>query len=289
MTTTHRSTHMALSLLVGVGTLALVGCAADQPRMARSTDDASARQAAERAQASAADQYQKQTGAFPGTRTLIGTVEEIRSEQVKINTGDMQSRYLPVKGREKKGLPALNVGDMVILTVNGQNQVVDAHLDGEDHEHRILQGKLAQPLTTGQEKAVITTQNGMEVSHTIRPLARAKVAGVPVGVQALFLIDEAAQISDVTYASVADAKAAGAAALDRSPLKNAFARTSGTISSTLSDNRIGITGADGQEKTYEVRPLMAERLKGMSKGDTVILLLDDEQKVTDIAVPHFVN
>ncbi|MFO0775422.1 MAG: hypothetical protein U0172_12230 [Nitrospiraceae bacterium] len=276
---TRTAKKMAVAMMMAAGALTLTACSQDSARTAHITGEAS------RTAQSAADQYQTQTSAFPGNRTVIGTVEEIRSEQVKVDTGDMQARYVPLAGRDKKGLPRFQVGDRVILTLNAQNQLVDAHLDGESHEHKILRGKLAQPLPTGQDKAVIATQNGMEVSHVIRPIVRAKVGGIPVGAQVLFLIDEANQISDVTYENVAAAKAAAAAGADRSPLKNAFARQSGVIATPLHDNNIAITNQDGKEATYEVRPLAQARLKDMSKGDRIILLLDDENKVTDIAVP----
>jgi len=40
---------------------------------------------------------------------------------------------------------------------------------------------------------------------------------------------------------------------------------------------------DGKERSYEVRPLIEERLRTLSKGDSVVLLVDDEDKVTDVA------
>ena len=270
----HR--QVALALLMSAGSLMFVSC----------SNETNTVRTPQHSTRGAVTQPQFDSNApFPGTREVIGLVEEIRGEQVKIDTGDLQPRYLSVKGREKKGLPAFKVGDEVVVTLNPQNQVVDAHLEGEEHRHKILHGRLAQPLTTGQEKAVIKTTDGLEESHMIKPLARAKVAGVPVGVEARFLVDEAAQIADVTYLNVDDARKAGAAASDRSPIKNAFARTPGVVSTPLHDGSIGIIVENGREETYKVRPLVEQDLKGLSKGSAVVLMIDDEHMVTDVAIP----
>mgnify|MGYP001222898469 FL=1 len=265
------------AVLAGVAMLACVSCARTDPHMSR-TDQLSGHHA------TAPPQSETQAH-FPGTREVVGLVEEIRSDQIKIDTGDLQPRHLSAKYREQKGLAPFKVGDEVVVTLNAQNQVVDAHLAGEAYRHKILRGRLAQPLTTGQEKAVIKIAGSSEESHMITPLARAKVASVPVGVEALFLIDEAAHIADVTYVNQAAARKATAAAQDRSPLKNAFARTPGVLSSALQDGSISITTERGGEETYKVRPLVESHFKGLAKGSAVILMIDDERMVTDVAVP----
>ncbi len=273
---------LKMALLLGAGTITLVACVSNEPGTPRTGQHPTKQQSISQV---ATHSQMDPRSPFPGTREVIGVVEEMRSEQIKIDTGDLQPRYLAAKYREKKGLPPFKVGDQVVVTLNPQNQVVDAHLEGEEHNHKILRGRLAQSLTTGQEKAVIKVTEGGEESHMIKPLARAKVAGVPVGVDALFLIDEASQIADVTYANQAAAQKAAAASQDRSPLKNPFARTPGVLSSTLQDGSIGFTTESGREETYKVRPLVEPLLKGISKGSSVILMIDNEQMVTDVAIP----
>lgn len=271
----------SLRMAVLLGAITFVSCASNETGTTRTGQHPT-----QRSSSQVATQPQMDPNSpFPGTREVLGVVEEMRSDQIKIDTGDLQPRYLSAKYREKKGFSPFKVGDQVVVTLNPQNQVVDAHLEGEEHNHKILRGRLAQPLTTGQEKAVIKVTDGGEESHMIKPLARAKVAGVPVGVDALFLIDEASQIADVTYASPASARKAAAASQDRSPLKNPFARTSGILTSTLQDGSIGFTSEGGREETYKVRPLVEPLLKGISKGSSVILMLDNEQMVTDVAIP----
>jgi hypothetical protein len=53
----------------------------------------------------------------------------------------------------------------------------------------------------------------------------------------------------------------------------------------LQNNRIAIRTEDGEEQPYEVRPLAQLRVVRLSYGDAVILLVDDEGKVTDVAIP----
>jgi hypothetical protein len=133
-----------------------------------------------------------------GDRVLLGTVEEVRSDQARINTGEGQPRFVPMNVRKDKGLPDLKKGDLVEITVNEQNLLVDVHKAGESSHHRVIQGQLAEPLDTGHDKAVIRTKDGKQESHLVRPVARSKVASMPVGADVTFLIDELDKIVDVT-------------------------------------------------------------------------------------------
>ncbi|GKS59692.1 hypothetical protein YTPLAS18_32190 [Nitrospira sp.] len=266
--------------LAAVAAFTFVSCAEQEPaRKSASTRGMQSKSVPMQSKSAMGEHPKSQGHTFPGTRTVLGTVESIRGEQVEINTGDPQPRYVTVKMREEKGLPSFEVGDRVMVWVNEQNEIVDAHLKGEETAHKILEGKLAQSLTTGHEKAVLKLDDGSEASYAIRPLVRAKVAAVPVGTDAVFLIDESSQIADVSYAAAENSRSGMSSA------KNAYARSQGVISSPLEDNRIGLRGEDGKEASYEVRPLMRDKLKGLSKGSEVVLFLDDEQKVTDVAVP----
>jgi hypothetical protein len=125
---------------------------------------------------------------------------------------------------------------------------------------------------------------GKEESHAIRPVARSKVASVPVGVDAVFLIDESDRIVDVTFGSKEAVHRAAELWQKKTPLKGNFDRISGVIVAPLQNNKIGIRNEAG-EHAYEVRPLAQGRLKNLSKGDAIVLLVDDENKVTDVAIP----
>ncbi len=222
---------------------------------------------------------------LPEDRILIGTVEEVRSDQARIHTGEGAARFVPMGVRKAKGLPDLKKGDRVEITVNDQNLLVDAHLIGEASYHRVVEGQLIQPLVTGHDRAVLRTTQGTEESHFIRPVARSKTASVPVGVDAVFLLDESDRIVDVTFGSKEAVHRAAKLWQQKTPLKGNFDRITGTILTPLENNRIAIRTEEGQEQPYEVRPLAQRRLAKLSTGDAVVLLVDDENMVTDVAIP----
>lgn len=220
---------------------------------------------------------------LPGDRVLLGTVLEVRSEQARIDTGELEPRFIPIGVRKAKGLPELKAGDRIELIVNDQNLLVDVHLTGESSHHSVVRGQLAGPLETGHDKAVIRTTNGNEESHLVRPVARSKVASVPVGVDAVFLIDELDKIVDVTYGSKEAVHRAAELWQKKTPLKSNLSRIAGVVLKPLKDNAIVIRTEDGTERSYQVRPLIQPRLATLSKGDAAVLLVDDEHKVTDVA------
>ncbi|MGH7183699.1 MAG: hypothetical protein ACREJN_17220 [Nitrospiraceae bacterium] len=230
-----------------------------------------------------ADSEQAHPQTIPGDRVLLGTVVEIRSGQAKINIGEEQPRYLPMNVRKDKGLPELKIGDLVEVTVNDQNLLVDVHKAGEDSHHRVVQGQLAEPMDTGHDIAVIRTTNGKEESHRVRPVARSKVASIPVGSEVIFLIDELDKIVDVTMGSVESVNQARELGQQKSPLKGNLSQVKGVIIKPLENNSVTIRTEAGSERSYEVRPLTQARLGALSKGDAVVLLVDEEQKVADVA------
>ena len=73
-----------------------------------------------------------------GDRVVLGTVVEVRSGQARIDIGESQPRFVPMGVRHDKGLPALQPGDLVEITVNDQNLLVDVHLPGGISHHRII-------------------------------------------------------------------------------------------------------------------------------------------------------
>ena len=216
-------------------------------------------------------------------RVLLGTVEEIRSDQAKVNIGEGQPRYIPMNVRKDKGLPELKVGDLIEITINDQNLLVDVHKAGEASHHRVVHGRLAEPMPTGHDKAVIRTTEGKEETHLIRPVAKSKVASIPVGADAIFLIDELDKIVDVTMGSVESVHRAADLGQQKSPLKGNLEQVTGKILKPLKNNIIVIRTEDGKEHSYKVRSLVQPRLATLSKGDTAVLLVDKENKVTDVA------
>lgn len=218
-----------------------------------------------------------------GDRVLLGTVEDVRSDQARIHIDEGQPRFVPMNVRKAKGLPDLKKGDLVEVTVNDQNLLVDVHKAGESTHHRVVRGQLTEPVDTGHDKAVIRTTNGKEESHLVRPVARSKVASIPVGADVIFLIDELDKIVDVTMGSVESVHRAAKLGQQKSPLKGNLTQVVGVILKPLKDNTIVIRTEDGKSHSYEVRPLIQPRLATLAKGDAVVLLVDEENKVTDVA------
>ena len=220
---------------------------------------------------------------LPGNRVLLGTVEDIRSDQATINIGEEQPRYIPMNVRKDKGLPELQVGDLIEITINDQNLLVDVHKAGEASHHRVVRGRLAEPMPTGHDKAVIRTTEGKEETHLIRPVAKSKVASIPVGADATFLINELDKIVDVTMGGVESVHRAADLGQQKSPLKGNLEQVTGKILKPLKNNIIVIQTEDGKEHSYQVRSLIQPRLATLSKGDAAVLLVDAENKVTDVA------
>lgn len=233
--------------------------------------------------AAASESGQPHPQLLPGDRVLLGTVVEVRSDQARIDTGEVEPRYIPMGVRKAKGLPDLKQGDRIEITVNDQNLLVDVHKAGESGHHRVVHGQLAGPMETGLDKAVIRTTNGKEESHFVRPVARSKVASVPVGVDAVFLLDELDKVVDVTYGNMEAVHRAAELWQKKTPLKGNLSRIVGVIQKPLADNAITIRIEGGREHSYQVRPLIQPRLAKLSKGDAAVLLVDDENMVTDVA------
>jgi hypothetical protein len=147
----------------------------------------------------------------------------------------------------------------------------------------VVRGQLAGPMPTGHDKAMIRTADGKEESHLIRPVAKSKVASIPVWADAIFLIDELDKIVDVTMGSVESVRRAAELGQQKSPLKSNLTQIAGVVLKPLADNAISIQTEDGTEHSYQVRPLIQPRLATLSKGAAAVLLVDEENKVTDVA------
>lgn len=216
---------------------------------------------------------------WPGHHILMGTVESVYGDLVKVNTGEVVPRFLSAKEASEKGLPRLHKGDRLQLAVNDHNIVVDYHLNGQNLWHRMIRGQLAQPLPVGQEWAVIRTENGKEEAFAVRPLARSKVSAIPIHVPAIFLTDESNKIIDATFGSES-ALQRQTTDWKKSPPKAPYQRVEGTI--VRSPGWVVIKTLDGKEQTYEVRPYLREKL-AKAEGKSVVVLLDDENKISDAA------
>jgi hypothetical protein len=69
----------------------------------------------------------------------------------------------------------------------------------------------------------------------------------------------------------------------RMPPKATYRRVEGTL--LRIEDRVSIRTAEGKEQSFETRPYVREKLTALPGGSSITLLLDDEDKVADLAKP----
>lgn len=223
---------------------------------------------------------------LPNDRVIVGTVTDIRSDQVQVrmDTDDVEPRYLSAKEAQEKGVWPLKKGDRLHIVVNEQDVALGYHRLGDPGFHQIIRGRLAQPLVVDQEWAVVQRDGGGEQTYRVRPLIRSKVAAVPIRQPAVFLIDETNHIMDVVFGGEETLRAA-IKGWHGSPPKSVDRQVRGTIVKPVADNHVMIRTEDGRERLIEVRSFVQDKLEKLPAGKSVVLLLDGENKVADLAVP----
>jgi len=221
---------------------------------------------------------------LPDDRLVVGVVQEVRNHEVKVNTGELMPRFLPLKeGGQNQGRPLIK-GDLLEIWVNNQDLVVDYHPVDRLGWHRIIRGMLVQPLAVDQEWAVIKPAKGKEEAFAIRPLAKSKVAALPVGEVALFLMDRANKIVDATFGNE-QALQQAIQGWRGSPPMGVDREIRGTFVKSGPSNQVTILTSEGAQQTFEARPFLQKKLNDLARGTRVILLIDGENKVTDLAIP----
>ncbi|OQW33437.1 MAG: hypothetical protein A4E19_03290 [Nitrospira sp. SG-bin1] len=229
--------------------------------------------------------HQNEHQLLQGNRTVLGKVEAVTSDQIKVDIGEVQPRFLPLKQAQQKNFPAIKPGDDLVIVVNEQNLIVDYHpLEYPSGHHKVLRGAIASNMPIGHDRVVIKGADGKEQSFNVRSQVRSKLASIPVGTPAIFLIDETNHVADATFASVSAAKEAHRNPEDKSPIKGANRQVDGTVGEPLRADRITLKTGDG-ERSFEVRDVMIERTSKLRSGDSVILMVDNENKVVDMAMP----
>lgn len=219
---------------------------------------------------------------WPGHSIRQGTVVSVAGDSIKVNTGELLPRFLSAREAAEKGLPALKKGDQLQLVMNDQNLVIDYHLADQKVWHRIVRGRLAQPLPVGHEWAVILKEQGGEEAFAVRPMARSKVSAIPVNVPAVFLMDESNKVIDASFGDE-EVLQQRARHWKKSPPKAPYRRVEGIL--LRAPGQVVIKTQDGKEERFEVRPYIQEKLGHAFDGASVILLVDDENKVSDLAQP----
>jgi len=277
-----------LSPLIG-GMVCIVLAAACQRSVTQSQSADKADKIDQPFQSALLEEHQKNQSKGPqfiqGDRLILGKVVAIASEQIEVDIGEVQPRFLPLKSATEKNF-SIQPGDDLVLVLNEQNLVVDYHLLGDPTAtHRIVRGTIAQNLPVGHHYAVVRAINGDEEDFEIVPSARSKIASIPVGVEAVFLLDETNKIVDATFANVDALSQARRQPEQKSAIKGAHQRIEGTIVEPLRLDRITIKTFDRHERSFFVHPLVEEKLASMKKGETVTVMIDTEDEIIDVAVP----
>lgn len=232
----------------------------------------------------AKNEHQNEHQFLQGNRTVLGKVEAVASDQIKVDIGEVQPRFLPLKQAKEKHFPAINPGDDLVISVNEQNLIVDYHpLEYQSGSHKVVRGTIAGNMRIGHDLVVIRRADGEEQSFKVRSQVRSKLASIPVGTPAIFLLDETNQVADATFASLSAAKDAHKNSEGKSPIKGANQQVDGIVVEPLRADRITLNTGDG-ERSFEVRDVMHERISQLQKGESVTLLVDQDKKVVDIAV-----
>src|SRR5262245_7489651 len=217
---------------------------------------------------------------LPGDRLVTGRIVSIRGNQMEIDIGNVKSLYVPLRPARVKG-QTFEVGQPIIVTLNDHNAVVDYHHPNERSDHHVVRGKLSTPLTVGLEKAVIETEQGTK-TFTVADRAKGKLTAIPVGVEAFFLADETGQLVDAQLASGQALQES--ADNNKARIKGAHRQVEAVFKGTGRDGMLKIA-EHGQEREVPYRPPL-NKLDRLQPGQEVVLLMDDQGYVLEIATPN---
>ncbi|ALA59271.1 exported protein of unknown function [Nitrospira moscoviensis] len=225
---------------------------------------------------------------LPGNRLVLGRVNEMRGNQMEIDIGNPQPLFVPQKPAALKG-QTFKPGDAIVVTLNDHNAVVDYHHPDEASHHQVLRGRLKTPLTVGLDKAVIETEQGTK-TFIVADRARGKLTAMPVGPELLFMADETGHLVDAQLASGRAVQES--AENNKARIKGAHQQLRAVFQGAERPSASGPEGGEGrltvleqgQERELKFRPPLA-KLEHLKKGQDVVLLMDDQGYVLEIATP----
>lgn len=224
---------------------------------------------------------------LPGERVILGRVTSIRGGQIVVDIGEVQPLRVPLKSATDKG-QSFEAGDFIIVTMNDHNAVVDYHHARNHARHQVIRGELTTPLTVGWNKAIVRTEAG-EQGFWIASQARAKLEVIPVGVEVIFLADETGQLVDAQLASEESVQRSAqngeGSTHSKAPTKGAHAQLPAVYHSATAD-RIRVTIPSDRSKTELPIRHPLRKLEQLKAGQEVVLLMDDDGYVLEIATPE---
>lgn len=217
---------------------------------------------------------------LPGNRLVTGRILSIRSNQIEIDIGNVKSLYVPLRPAQVKG-QTFEVGQPIIVTLNDHNAVVDYHHPNERSDHQVLRGRLTTPLTVGLDKAVIETKDGTK-TLMVTDRAKGKLSAIPVGVDAYFLADESGQLVDAQLASTEAVRESGQN--NKARIKGAHEQVNAIFKGQGGEGKLKIAEAGNEREVPFRAPL--EKLDRLEPGQDVVLLMDEQGYVLEIATPE---
>jgi hypothetical protein len=219
---------------------------------------------------------------LPGDRLVTGRIVAIRGNQMEIDIGNVKSLYVPVRPARVKG-QTFEVGQPIIVTMNDHNAVVDYHHPNERSDHQVVRGKLTTPLTVGLDKAVVETSEGIK-TFMVTDRAKGKLTAIPVGVDAFFLADESGKLVDAQLANAQAVHESGQN--NKARIKGAHEQVRATFKGKGGEDRLKIA-EKGKEREVPFRPPL-EKLDRLKPGQDVVLLMDEQGYVLEIATPDVI-
>jgi hypothetical protein len=214
-----------------------------------------------------------------GDRLVTGRIVSIRGNQMEIDIGNVKSLYVPLRPSRAKG-QTFEVGQPIIVTLNDHNAVVDYHHPNERSDHHVIRGKLTTPLTVGLDKAVVETSEGTK-TFMVEERAKGKLTAIPVGVEAFFLADESGKLVDAQLANAQAVHESGQN--NKARIKGAHEQVRATFKGKGGEDTLKIA-EQGKEREVPFRPPL-EKLDRLKPGQDVVLLMDEQGYVLEIATP----
>ncbi|MGE0644475.1 MAG: hypothetical protein AB7P24_12475 [Nitrospira sp.] len=271
------------TIMMAVLALGVVGadnvCSASSPQRESSPSKKSMDLGGQRVVTEPTDQL------IPGNQLVLGRIKNIRSDQIEVDIGNLQPLFVPLKPAQQKG-QTFKPGDAIVVTISDHNAVVDYHHPGERSHHQVLRGRLTTPLTVGLDKAIIKTQQG-DQPFVVAERARGKLSAMPVGPELLFLADETGQLVDAQLAGKEAVQES--AENNKARIKGAHRQMRAIFKGVESpsdggEGRLKIVQR-GREQQVPFHPPL-DKLDQLKSGQDVVLLMDDQGYVLEIATPN---
>lgn len=136
---------------------------------------------------------------LPGEHIIVGTVQQVKSDTIQVNIGQLEPLFLSLRAAAEKGMTSIHRGDKLKIVVSDQDQFVDFHRADYPGWDWAIKGHLLQPLLGDHRWAVVQTDKGANQTYEVDEEARHTIMNIPVGVPAVFLLNKDNILIDATF------------------------------------------------------------------------------------------